>query len=158
MAGSKLVFENNYSYLQCVQYNIYVFSMLSLGHILISDLVVTNLFIHLLPGMILVYLVASCFKSKVFLHEINLHVVSSCNTGIQLAIQSAWYVAIPEAQEVRANYVYGNQANHAYECLCYNFITFPSNKQPCSQINGTPPSRTISVDFPCGEGNVIILL
>ena len=47
-----------------------VFSMLSLGHILISDLVVTNLFMHSLPSMILVYLAApfyikcSCMRSS----------------------------------------------------------------------------------------------
>ena len=51
-------------------YNIYVFSMLSLGRILISDLVVANLFMHSLPGMILLYLAASFFTPKVFLHEI----------------------------------------------------------------------------------------
>ena len=36
----------------------YVFSMLSLGHIVISDLVIANLFMHSLPGMILLYLAA----------------------------------------------------------------------------------------------------
>ena len=37
--------------------------MLSLGHILISDLVVTNLLVYSLPGMILLYLAA------LFLHQ-----------------------------------------------------------------------------------------
>ena len=41
--------------------------MLSLGYILISDLVATNLFIHVLPSMILLYLAA---PFKVFLDEI----------------------------------------------------------------------------------------
>ena len=36
-----------------------------LGHILISDLVVTSLFMHSLPGMILLYL-ATPFTPKVF--------------------------------------------------------------------------------------------
>ena len=57
MAESKLVqlnFENssyNVSGIVCD-----AFSMLSLGHILISDLVATNFFMHSLPGMILFYL------------------------------------------------------------------------------------------------------
>ena len=49
----------------------YVFIILSLCCILISDLVVTNLFMHSLPGMILLYL-ARLFTPKVFLHEISL--------------------------------------------------------------------------------------
>ena len=36
--------------------SIYVFCMLSLGHILISDLAIANLFMYSLPGMILFYL------------------------------------------------------------------------------------------------------
>ena len=40
--------------------------MVSLGHILISDLVVTNLFINSLPGMILLYLTVSFYTSGVF--------------------------------------------------------------------------------------------
>ena len=49
-----------------------VFSMLSLGCILISDLVATNLFMHSLPSMILVYLAAS-FLHQMFLHEIKFY-------------------------------------------------------------------------------------
>ena len=45
--------------------------MLSLGHILISDFVVTSLFMHSLPGMILLYLATPIFIPKVFLHEIS---------------------------------------------------------------------------------------
>ena len=41
----------------------YVFNMLSLGCILISDLV-ANLFMHSLSDRILLYLVASLFKNK----------------------------------------------------------------------------------------------
>ena len=37
----------------------YVFSMLNLGRILISNLVVTYLFMHSLPDMILLYLATS---------------------------------------------------------------------------------------------------
>ena len=46
--------------------------MLSLGCILISDLVVTDLFMHSLSGMILLYLAAPLFYTnlKVFLREI----------------------------------------------------------------------------------------
>ena len=45
--------------------------MLSLGHILISDLVVTDLFMHSLSGMILLYLATPLFTPKMFnfLHE-----------------------------------------------------------------------------------------
>ena len=51
-----------------MQYNIYVFSMLSLGCIVISelDLVVANLFMHSLSGMILLYLAMPFFTLKVF--------------------------------------------------------------------------------------------
>ena len=45
----------------------YSVAMLSLGHILISDLVVADLFMHSLPGMILLYLAAS-FTPKMFLY------------------------------------------------------------------------------------------
>ena len=64
MAESKLVhlnFKNS---------SIYIFSMLSLGHVLISDLVVADLFMHSLPGMILLYL-AQLFYTKGVLHEIS---------------------------------------------------------------------------------------
>ena len=64
MAESKLVqlnFENN-SYNNYVQYCIYVFSMLSLGRILISDLV-ANLFMHSLSDIILLYL-AELYHTK----------------------------------------------------------------------------------------------
>ena len=43
--------------------------MLSLRRILISDLV-TNLFMHSLPGMILLLLGCTFFTPKVFLHKI----------------------------------------------------------------------------------------
>ena len=56
----------------CVQDSIYVFSMLSLGHIVISDLVVANLLMRSLSGMILLYLAVPFFTLKVFLHEISL--------------------------------------------------------------------------------------
>ena len=51
-------------------YNVFsavlVFSMLSLGHILISDLLVANLLMYLLPGMILLYLAAPFYTEGVF--------------------------------------------------------------------------------------------
>ena len=47
-----------------------VFSIIGLGRILISDLVVANLLMYSLPGMILLYLVAPFFTPKVFLDEI----------------------------------------------------------------------------------------
>ena len=54
-------------------YNVFsvvlVFSMLSLGCIPISDLIIANLLMHSLPGMILLYL-ATFFTLKVFLDEI----------------------------------------------------------------------------------------
>ena len=48
-----------------------VFSILGLGRILISDLVVANLLMYSLPGMILLYLAAPFFTPKVFLDEIS---------------------------------------------------------------------------------------
>ena len=51
--------------------------MQSLGCILISDLVVANLFMHSLPGMILLYLTTP-FYTKVFLREILLLSYDSC--------------------------------------------------------------------------------
>ena len=63
MVESKLVqlnFENN-SYIVYNIILIYVLSMLSLGHILISDLVVANPFMHSLPDLIPLYL-AALFK------------------------------------------------------------------------------------------------
>ena len=47
-----------------------VFSIIGLGRILISDLVVANLLMYSLPGMILLYLAAPFFTPKVFLDEI----------------------------------------------------------------------------------------
>ena len=47
-----------------------VFSIMGLGRILISDLVVANLLMYSLPGMILLYLAAPFFTPKVFLGEI----------------------------------------------------------------------------------------
>ena len=44
--------------------------MLRLGHILISHLVVADLFIYLLPGLILLYLAAVFYTERV-LHEIS---------------------------------------------------------------------------------------
>ena len=58
--------------------------MLSLGHILISDLVVTNLFMHSLPGMILLYLATPFLAPKVFCIRYH-HFVRSCiATGSEL--------------------------------------------------------------------------
>ena len=52
----------------------HVFSMLSLGYIVISDLVVADLFMHSFSGMILA---APFFTLKVFLHELFLHTISN---------------------------------------------------------------------------------
>ena len=54
--------------------------MLSFGRILVSDLV-TDLFMHSLPGMNLLYLAALCFTPKVFLHEI-IYTYTKCNIEI----------------------------------------------------------------------------
>ena len=51
-----------------------VFSMLSLGRILISDLVVANLLMYSLLDMILPYLAAPFFTPKVLLDEYDIHV------------------------------------------------------------------------------------
>ena len=74
MAESKLVqlnFKNNSCSTVYVQYNVYVFSILSLDCILISDLVFANLFMHSLSGMILLYL-THLFYTKGVLHEIRI--------------------------------------------------------------------------------------
>ena len=47
-----------------------VFSIIGLGRILISDLVVANLLMYSLPVMILLYLAVLFFTPKVFLDEI----------------------------------------------------------------------------------------
>ena len=52
-------------------HSINTFSMLSLGRIVISYLVVANVFMHSLSGMILLYLAAPFFALKVFLPEIS---------------------------------------------------------------------------------------
>ena len=44
----------------------YVFGMLSLCRIVISDLVVANLFMHLFSGMILLYLAAPFYTEGVY--------------------------------------------------------------------------------------------
>ena len=67
MAESKLVqlnfADNNYYDLFSV---VFVLTMLGLGRILVSDLVVANLLMYSLPVMILLYLAASFFTPKVF--------------------------------------------------------------------------------------------
>ena len=58
MAESKLVqlnFENS-SYNVSMEYSIHVFSMLRLGRNLISHLVVADLFVRVIPGLILLNL------------------------------------------------------------------------------------------------------
>ena len=52
------------------KFSVYVFNILSLGHILIQDLVVACLFKYSLPSMILFYLAMPYFIPKMILHEI----------------------------------------------------------------------------------------
>ena len=52
------------------KFSVYVFNILSLGHILIRDLVVASLFMYSLPSMVLFYLAIPCFIPKIILHEI----------------------------------------------------------------------------------------
>ena len=59
-----LKFENNSYNVSSIVY--YVSSMLSLGCIPISNLVVINLFMHSLSGMILLYLATPFFTEGVF--------------------------------------------------------------------------------------------
>ena len=69
MAESKLVqlnLEKIASHRVYSSYNIYVFNMLSLGHILILDLVVANLFMHSLPGMYLAKLTLKVFCMRLY--------------------------------------------------------------------------------------------
>ena len=56
--------------LSAISCSTYVFSMLSLGRVLISDLVVTNLFMHTLPGMIFCFTWPHLFYIECILHEI----------------------------------------------------------------------------------------
>ena len=74
MAESKLAGPIKLCKQQLHSYNVFsvvlVFSMLSLGCILISDLFVANLLMYSLTGMILLYLTASFFTPKAFLDEI----------------------------------------------------------------------------------------
>ena len=76
LALHQLVNNNNKTLQTIASYNassvVLVFSMLSLGCILISDLVVANFFMP--PGMILLYLATSFFMLKVLLHEIYIHI------------------------------------------------------------------------------------
>ena len=53
-----------------IVFTAYVFSMPNLGCILIQDLLVTDLFMHSLSGMILLYLAIPFFYTKGVLHEI----------------------------------------------------------------------------------------
>ena len=57
--------------------------MLSLGRILISDLVVANLLMYSLPDMILLYLTTPFFTPKVFLDEIHNYVqkITECKVA-----------------------------------------------------------------------------
>ena len=64
LAGPIYFANNNYSY--NVSSVVLVFSMLSLGRILISDLVVANLLMYSLPGMILLYLAAPFLHQRCF--------------------------------------------------------------------------------------------
>ena len=60
----------------------YVFDKLNLGCILISDFAVANLFMHSLPGIILLYL-ATLIIPKVFLHEILSFCMVNCYSTAQ---------------------------------------------------------------------------
>ena len=70
MAESKLRSWSNLTLQTIASYNVssvvLVFSMLSLGRILISNLVVANLVMYSLLGMILLYLAAPFYTEGVF--------------------------------------------------------------------------------------------
>ena len=70
MAESKLAGPIKLSLQTTASYNVFsvvlVFSMLGLGRILISDLVVANLLMYSLPGMILLYLAAPFLHQRCF--------------------------------------------------------------------------------------------
>ena len=59
------------SYKNDIHNSINVFSVLSLGRILISDLVVDNLFMYSLSDIILLYLMCIFYNLKGALHEIS---------------------------------------------------------------------------------------
>ena len=77
--------------------------MLDLGHILISDLVIANLFMHTLPGMILLYLAApfytladkmrvgfEIFKILLQVKLFEFLLSQQCYNSIRIAFQSAF--------------------------------------------------------------------
>ena len=85
--------ENKLASPELASYNvsslIFVFSMLSLGRILISDLIVANMFMRSLSGMILLYLATPCFTPNVFLHMIYYNYAATDILWVKLII-SAW--------------------------------------------------------------------
>ena len=70
MAESKLAGPIKLCRQHAASYNVFsvvlVFTMLGLGRILISDLVVTNLLMYSLPGMILLYLAVPFLHQRCF--------------------------------------------------------------------------------------------
>ena len=72
--GWKQISWSNLTLQTIASYNVssvvLVFSMLGLGRILISDLVVANLLVYSIPGMILLYLAAPFYTEGVFAWDI----------------------------------------------------------------------------------------
>ena len=60
--------------------------MLSLGHTVISELVVTNVFMHSLLGMILLYLATSYFTLKVFLRQMCIPYIANFSRWKSFAV------------------------------------------------------------------------
>ena len=79
---------------------IYVFSMLSLGHILLSDLFITDLFMYSLSGVILLYLPVSLtlyYAEGVFAWDMYIHVYTYIYTHVcvyKKLCMYALYIAI----------------------------------------------------------------
>ena len=60
----------NLQFAKYTMYMVFVSSMLSLGRILISDLVITNLFMYSLPGMLLLHLTTPFYTKGIFAWDI----------------------------------------------------------------------------------------
>ena len=68
-----------------------VFSMLGLGCILISDLVVANLLMYSLPGMILLYLAALFLYQRCFWMRYSI-------TVLNINIKRVWFARVERPQ------------------------------------------------------------
>ena len=88
--------------------------MLNLGRILISDLIVTNLFMYSLPGMILLYL-AMFFTLNMFLHKISSLCKVNYNCYKQQINTSSWEIPGKVPNTLQLNYLHLLNTQTAYK-------------------------------------------